>query len=425
MRVQIKPHQRITGHIHIPSSKSYSQRAIVLAMVCPGKSTLVNIGKSADEQAVLAIAKEISKTVSEEGNNTHITGIKAIDIPSKTYSMGESGLATRMLTPILANANSTIHITGKGSLVTRPMTIFHTLFDTLQTTFESQNGTLPFVINGPILPSTLSIDGGLSSQFITGFLYGLVVNEKLTNQELKINNLKSRPYFDLSLAVLEKFGISLTLKPDDSIQFNGPYTLKPNTIQIEGDWSSASFFIVAAAIGGEIRISNLNNTSKQADIAVLDAVQRFGAKVRWEENDLIVTQDKNYAFEFDATDCPDLFPPLAALAVFGDKPSRIKGISRLTHKESNRALTIQTEFEKLGIQVENNEDDDVMLVYPKKTPNGGTIDSNNDHRIAMAGAILALKASDPVTINNAEAVSKSFVEFYDTLNGLGVQLVSF
>jgi len=422
MKVTIHPiKEPLYGTIHIPSSKSHAQRAMALAMITQGQSCIKNIGQSEDEQAVLKIVREVTDGIEVNGNDTYINGIKPAEIPGKNYSIGESGLATRMLTPILANSSNALTLNGTGSILKRPMHFFDALFPQLNVNIVSTEGKLPFKIQGPLTPKNITVDGSMSSQFITGVLYGYVASPLLRNEVLQIQSLSSKPYFELSLDVLRSFGVDLNFE-NNQIQFNGPYELKPATIQIEGDWSSASFLLIAGALYGNISVSNLQQNSKQADKAILSALTRFGAQLDWKEDTLTVTKKTNHTFHFDATDCPDLFPPLAVLAAFGNGKSTIKGISRLAHKESNRALTIQQEFNKLGIAIELDYEDDLMTVTPVSTCSGGIIDSHNDHRIAMAGAILGLNASSPITIINADAVKKSFVEFWGCLEILGVKV---
>ena len=422
MKVIVHPiKEPLYGTIRIPSSKSHAQRALALSMIAQGQSCLKNIGQSEDEQAVLKVVQEVTNGITIKGNNTYINGVNANEILGKTYSIGESGLATRMLTPILANSSNALVLRGQGSILTRPMHFFNAVLPHLHVDFNCNEGKLPFHIQGPLVPKDTVVDGSLSSQFVTGVLYGFIASPLLRNEVLHIENLASRPYFELSIDVLRSFGVNLNFE-HNQIQFNGPYTLKPATIQIEGDWSSASFLLIAGALSGKISISNLQQHSKQADKAILTVLADFGAQLDWEDDTLTVTQKTKHAFHFDATNCPDLFPPLAVLAAFGNGKSTIKGISRLTHKESNRALTIQQEFQKVGITITLDYDSDLMTINPISTYSGGIIDSHNDHRIAMAGAILALNASEPITIMQAEAVKKSFVEFWECLEKLEVTI---
>jgi 3-phosphoshikimate 1-carboxyvinyltransferase len=199
---------------------------------------------------------------------------------------------------------------------------------------------------------------------------------------------------------------------ENTIQFAGPYELTKTEIAIEGDWSSASFFLVAAAILGDITIHGLNLDSKQADIKILEALTEFGADIQLEKGVRVVKKNSN-AFTFDATNCPDLFPPLAVLASFAKGESQIIGVSRLIYKESNRAQTIQSELSKLGAQISIAED--VMYIQGIEKAIATEVNSHGDHRIAMACAIMALRAEGSTTIKNSEAVNKSFPDFFEYL----------
>jgi 3-phosphoshikimate 1-carboxyvinyltransferase len=269
----------LAATIRIPSSKSHTQRVLAIAMVTEGVTCINGVGQSADEQAVLQIVKQVAKKCEVHGTNVRIEGIAAVQIPGKKYSIGESGLATRMLIPMLANSAQKIAVIGEGSILKRPLFFFDEVLPKLAVSIQSTEGFLPMVIQGPLTPKSISVDGSLSSQYITGLVYGLVASSVLTNEQLRINKLTSKPYLELSLAVLNQFGVHLKLDENDIIQFNGPYSLQPTTIEIEGDWSSASFFLVAGALYGNMRITNLDIQSTQADKDILHALAATGAKI--------------------------------------------------------------------------------------------------------------------------------------------------
>ena len=189
---------------------------------------------------------------------------------------------------------------------------------------------------------------------------------------------------------------------------------------VEGDWSGGAFLLVAGAVAGNIKVAGLDIASTQADKKILEALENCGANISITEKEISVSPSGNGggAFEFDATDCPDLFPPLAALAANCKGTTKITGVHRLTHKESNRALTIQEELGKMNIKVELN--DNVMLIEGTKNIKAATVHSHHDHRIAMMCAVLALKANGETTIEDAEAVNKSYPDFYKHLQQLGV-----
>ena len=412
MKVKIQPIEKVFGELIIPPSKSHSQRVLACSLLSRNTTTISNLGASNDELAALEIVKSSSKKVVEKEGVIRISGSEKFNISSQKIDFHESGLSSRMFTPVLATSSQQLELNGSGSLVTRPMGIFGELLPDLKVKFDSNNSKLPFQIQGPLEPTNIEIDGSLSSQFITGFIYGFTGSNSLTNQTMTLINPKSVPYIELSLDVLKEFGIDLKIE-NNEIKFNGPYTFQDAEIEIEGDWSSASFFLVAAALRGRLIFKNMNPNSCQADLKMLEAIKDFGAEVGWCNGDLKIAKKKFGSFEFDATDCPDLFPPLAVLASFGTGESKIKGVKRLFAKESDRAATIQSELGKLGANI--HVEDDLMFINPTGSLKSVEVDSCNDHRIAMAAAVYALMLDDEIEISNAEAVDKSFPSFYDLL----------
>jgi 3-phosphoshikimate 1-carboxyvinyltransferase len=188
---------------------------------------------------------------------------------------------------------------------------------------------------------------------------------------------------------------------------------------VEGDWSGASFLLIAGTVAGNITIEGLDMQSAQADKAVIEALQKAGAAIIFNENKISIQGQNLKAFDFDATDCPDLFPPLVALAAYCEGTSIIMGVSRLTHKESNRALSLKNEFGKMGVNISLHGD--VMKVEGSK-PVGAIVHSHHDHRIAMACAVAALRADGQTIIHEAEAINKSYPDFYDHLKRLNALL---
>ena len=334
---------------------------------------------------------------------------------------GESGLGIRMFTPIAALSSQSILINGKGSLVKRPMHFFDEIFPALGVQIKSQNGFLPIQIQGPLkAPGIITVDGSLSSQFLTGLLMAYAASGA-EGSIIKVLDLKSKPYIDLTLAVLNAFGWKV--QHDNYEQFSFlPHEPLKEVIEytVEGDWSGAAFLLVAGAIAGPIKVKGLQMESTQADKAVMQALQNANVAIAIETDGIQIGSENSgalRAFEFDATDCPDLFPPLVALAAACMGVSEIKGVSRLAHTESDRGLTLQTEFAKLGIKIEL--EGDIMKIHGGSEINATTVFSQHDHRIAMACGVAALKANGPVVITEAEAINKSYTDFFDHLIQLG------
>jgi 3-phosphoshikimate 1-carboxyvinyltransferase len=398
------------------------QRALAAALIKRGTSFIHNPGKSDDDKAAISVIMDLGAEVNIEKDIITIKSNGVNPVVDK-LNCGESGLAIRMFTPIAALSKQEIIITGEGSLLNRPMNFFDSFFPQLNINVSSNNGKLPIKIKGPLQPTTIEVDGSLSSQFITGLImaYSAAGAE---NVSINVNDLKSKAYIDLTLDVLRKFDLNV---PDNKRykQFifsgKGPQLSSLTTHYIvERDWSSAAFFLVAGAIAGPIAITGLDLSSMQADKAVIEALMQANAGIAVEAKGIKIHPGMMDAFEFDAADCPDLFPPLVALAAYCKGTTTIKGVSRLVHKESNRAISLQQEFGKMGVQIRIN-DDEMKIVGAEKIT-GAKVHSHHDHRIAMACSIAALKANDETKIEAAQAISKSYPGFFNDLKSLGANV---
>jgi 3-phosphoshikimate 1-carboxyvinyltransferase len=326
-----------------------------------------------------------------------------------------------MFTPLAALSDKAIRITGSGSLRNRPLDFFDEVLPQLHVTVDSHDGKLPLHIKGPLLPADITVDGSLSSQFLTGLLmaYSAASAGGVT---IRVHDLKSKPYIDLTLQVMADFGLAVPQNHNYETFFFPPgmqHKTGRIVYHVEGDWSSAALMMVAGAVAGNITVRGIDAFTTQADKAILQALGDTGCRLSIEAGQVTVAAVPQLkAFHFNATDCPDLFPPLVALAACCYGTSVIEGIHRLAHKESNRALTLQQEFGKLGIDIRFQ--DDLMLVKGAPAIGNATVSSHGDHRVAMACAIAALRAGAPVTITGAEAVNKSYPSFFNDLQLLGV-----
>ncbi len=431
MIVTIKP-AVILGNIMAPASKSCMQRACALALLADGETTLLNPGKSNDDLAALDIIKKLGAEILQKEDGTlQIKSSKASRFIGMggALNCGESGLGIRMFTPIAALSSSATAITGTGSLLKRPMHFFDAVFPQLGILIESNDGHLPIKIKGPLQPADITIDGSLSSQFLTGLLiaFAKAATKPVT---ITVNNLQSKPYIDLTLQMLRQFGYdvenknyeSFCIKPSTG-SLGQTTNHKPQTYIVEGDWSGAAFLLVAGAVAGAITVTGLDVFSTQADKAILKALMDCGTNISIEEKQIVINAtlgDHGKAFHFNATDCPDLFPPLVALAAYCKGTTVIEGVSRLQHKESNRALTLQQEFAKMGVEIVLQ--DDLMMIKGGEGVKGAKVFSHHDHRIAMACAVAALQADGETVIEDAEAVNKSYPQFYEDLKLLNADV---
>ena len=419
MLVKVSP-SALNGTINAPASKSMMQRACALALLNNGVTILRNPGYSNDDKTAIEIIKNIGAKVLENENSISIISNGKIN-PVQIINCGESGLSLRMFAPIIALSDSEITLIGEGTLLNRPLQLLNNIFSSLNVFAASNNGFLPLQIKGPMIPADIAVDGSKSSQYLTGLLFAFasIAEKSIT---ISVDNLVSKPYIDLSLEMLRLFGYSVS--HDNYKQFFiNPVKVKHNdyTIDIEGDWSSAAFLLVAGAIAGDVTVTGLKSNSSQADKAIVEVLESCGANINFENNAVSVNnQNSLSSFIFDATDCPDLFPALVVLAINCKGISIINGVHRLADKESNRAHAIVSEFSKIGadIVIEN----DCMKIKGNVKLNTATIWSHNDHRIAMAASVAALNIEGGILINNAEAVNKSFPEFYNSLKILGASL---
>lgn len=414
----------VRGTITAPASKSAMQRACAAALLKGGETVIRNYGRSNDDKAALQIISELGATVNYTSDDTlQISAVPLAELKAGKGNIhcGESGLSVRMFTPVAALLDQEITISGAGSLLERPMDFWHTVLPQLGVQLESNEGRLPLTVKGPLKSRDIHINGKQSSQFLTGLLFAYSA-AGASDISIQVDGLNSRPYVDLTLKVLEDFGLPVPVNKDyESFYFperpEAANAADARTIRytVESDWSSAAFLLVAGAIAGSVTVKGLDVFSTQADKKILEALQDCGCYLSIQMEQVEVRKNKCTPFHFDATHCPDLFPPLVALAACCSGTSVIEGVHRLEHKESNRALTLQEEFQKMGVAIMIQ--DDKMLIKGGVV-HGATVHSRNDHRIAMACAIAGLSATAPVTIEAADAVAKSYPGFFDDLKQL-------
>lgn len=434
MKVTIHPSQ-LKGIIQAPASKSSMQRACAAALLIKGETIIRNPGHSNDDKAAIGIIKALGADVviNNEELIINSSGIKPI---VDEINCGESGLSIRMFTPVVGLSDKEITINGSGSLTSRPMNFFDEILPRLGVKIKSNEGKLPMTIKGPLQPKNIEIDGSLSSQFLTGLLMAYAASPNHSEGgalgadssvvSIKVRNLKSKPYIDLTLDVMKQFGLSVPENKDyKEFIFHNDSSLKHLSggrvaYTVEGDWSGAAFLLVAGAIAGPITVRGLDLSSTQADKAIIDALMAANAGIAMDAKGIQLHPVEMNPFYFDATDCPDLFPPLVVLAAYCKGRTTIKGVSRLTHKESNRAITLQDEFDKMGVTMDLAGDD--MIIHGGGVVKGADVHSHHDHRIAMACAIAGLKADSEMVIEEAQAVKKSYPDFWNDLEKLGANV---
>ena len=399
------------------------QRACAAALLTPGTTIIDNFGNSNDEKAAINIITTLGATVNIISNKMAVTSNDHIfkspfDKKNVIVNCGESGLSMRMFAPIAALFNYDITFTGEGSILKRPMNFFDEIFPKLGVEINSNQGKLPVTLRGPLHPKNITVDGSLSSQFLTGLLFAFA-KSCTAPVSIRVKDLSSKPYMDLTISVLNSFGFKVDNVNYETFTLHPREPLPAHSIKytVEGDWSNAAFPLVAGAISGEITLEGADLNSKQGDKNIMEALYDCGATVNVHQQQITVKKNKLEAFNFDATHSPDLFPPLVALAAYCKGTTTIKGVNRLLFKESNRAITLRDEFKKMNVAVELNGD--IMTIKGGAEVKGAKVSSHNDHRIAMACAVAALGAKGNTTIHDAEAVNKSYPDFYKDLKKLG------
>ena len=406
----------IKGTVAAPPSKSMMGRAVAAALLADGASRIANGSFCDDGLTALAIIGALGARIhkDEKGILTiHGTGKHALNPGGATLDCGESGLCMRMFTPIAALQDKEVMLLASGSLRVRPMGMVEEL-EALGISCKTDRGHAPITVKGPMKGGHVKVDASVSSQLLTGLLMALPLCEK--NSLISVSELKSAPYVLMTVELLKYFGVSV--HHDERLEkflVSGNQTYVPSTYTVEGDWSGASFLLVAGATMGSVTVTGLNPGSAQADRAILDVLERVGASIERAGDSVSVGRKELKPFQYDATGCPDLFPPLVALASSCEGKSIIYGLERLAHKESDRARALVSEFAKLGIVI--NITGNRMEVHGGSVREA-VVDAHNDHRIAMACAVAGLRAKGNISINGEACVSKSYPGFFADLEAI-------
>ena len=404
------PLGRVKGTLTPPCSKSYAQRALAAALLTEEPVVLRNLEFCDDTRSAMRCIETLGATI-EQADPTTLSIKGGLHPRGNRLDVGESGLSTRLFTPVAALCPTPVTIVGRGTLLSRPMTMMLDPLRQLGVTVHDNGGFLPIEVCGPMRGGEVEVDGSVSSQFITGLL--LALPRAGHDTTLHVRNAVSTPYLDMTLDTAQRFGIEICQRDYEEFYIPGNQRYGTTYFSIEGDWSAAAMLLVAGATAGEITVRNVSMLSKQADTAICTALVRAGAAVINETDSVTAVHRPLHAFEFDATNCPDLFPALAALAAAAEGVSVIRGTSRLEYKECNRAEAICEEYGKLGIEVDLSEED-VMKIRGGAI-HGARTRSHGDHRMAMSLAVAALRSDGAVTIEGAESVAKSYPRFFEDL----------
>ena len=418
MEIKIIP-TKLKGEISIPPSKSYSHRAVIAAALADGESRIGNLNFSVDIQTTTDIMRNFGAVIEQGEDYLKIEGNKGkVTIEDNYIQCNESGSTIRFIIPVaLSQNNGQLTIDGKGKLVERPLDTYYKIFDKQGISYKTTNGKLPLYIEGELKPDTFEVEGNISSQFITGLLYTL----PLLNGDSKIEitgPLESKGYVDLTLKILEMAGVMVKNNNYKNFEVKGNQTFKGFDYTVEGDYSQVAFWIVAGILSEEINCKNVYKDSLQGDKAIVEIVRKMGAKLEINDKNIKVFPTKTKGTVIDVSQCPDIAPVLTVLAALSDGETRIINAERLRIKESDRITSMRTELNKLGADIK--EDGDSLIIQGVKEFEGGvTVDSWNDHRVAMALAIASVKCKNPIIITGASAVRKSYPDFWNDFVAMG------
>ena len=455
--------------LQMPASKSFAQRAIIAAALAQGTSHLSGYSPCGDNEAALAAARKLGARVKTVGSTLEITGIGAFEkcLSISDIHVGESGFLTRLLIPVLSViADAPVRVTGEKTLLRRPLAGAHDIMASFgvrlvpedasvissevekskaRTAARKTDCFIPLTVKGPLVPGRADVSGREGSQLISGLLAALPLAG--SRSTVYVHDPRSIPYMFITVDVLKKFGIEIgsemegdedflqtqdwTLCTGVTFKIRGGQRYRAADFRIEGDWSGAANFLVAGAIFGDVEVEGLDTQSLQADISIMDILMDAGASMSQLEGDtpttgsIHVTRAPLCAFETDLNNCPDLFPIVAVLAAFCPGTSRIRGVERLRHKETDRAAAIVDMLTQMGVPVRVDEDEMTVegMGLPQRvlTANllkGGSYTSHGDHRMVMALKVASLGADGPVEIDDTACVAKSFPEFLDMFDRL-------
>lgn len=409
MDIKIIP-SPLSGQVNIPPSKSAAHRALICAALSEGTSRVEPFCTSKDIRATAACLRALGMRVDEDEKGYTVGRSKTAE--NGILDFNESGSTARFLLPVAAALGADATAVGQGRLPERPMEVLTSLLR--QHGVEVSSDSLPIALKGKMTPGRFALPGNISSQYISGLMLAAPLMDGDT-EIIPTTALESVGYIDMTVDAIKRQGVTVE-ETEKGWKISAGQKYQPADIKIEGDWSQVAFFMAAAAIGGDIRIHGLDFASKQGDMAALDVFAAFGADITIEDGVLHVKKGALRGIEVNAADIPDMVPAIAATAAFATGKTVIHSAGRLRIKESDRIKTTLAALASMGVKTEEREDG--MVIYGG-APRGGVIDGANDHRIVMAFSVAAAYASGESTVTGAEAINKSYPEFFEDFNSIG------
>ncbi|MBQ0065711.1 MAG: 3-phosphoshikimate 1-carboxyvinyltransferase [Firmicutes bacterium] len=416
MKVKITP-SKVGGSISIPSSKSMAHRAIICASLAKGISKVSNITYSKDIDATISCMESLGAKIQKFDTYCIVEGTNLEGTENITCNCNESGSTLRFLIPIASLTNQKVTFLGQGRLLSRPMSVYQNIFDEQNLTFNQSSENIQ--IEGSLRAQEYKIPGDISSQFITGLLFTLPLLKK--DSTIVISEpFESKSYVNLTIQMLEKFGIQIEETSSHSYFIKGNQEYKVQDVTVEGDYSQMAFFGVLASLQESLTCTNMDPHSKQGDMAILDQIKKAGAILNINQDSIEVQHHSLTGQTIDLSNCPDLGPILCVLAAYSKGCTHIINAGRLRIKESDRIEAMETELKKWGVEISSTEDS-ITIVGKESYENDSMVEifGHNDHRIVMAMCVFGLCAKSECIIDDAQAITKSYPTFFKDIQSIG------
>jgi len=410
---------KLWGQVRVPPSKSVCHRALICASLSSGVSNITNVDFSEDIEATCEALKSLGVIIEKGSNSLAIKGNPNLYVKKPNVHCFQSGSTLRFLIPLAATLGEEITFTGDGKLVERPLNVYYDIFESQKIYYKTEGGKLPLTINGKLKSGDYKVRGDVSSQFVTGLLFALPLLAGDSKIEIT-TELESKSYVDITIDMLEKFGVCVGGSSYREFIIKGNQTYKEVDCNIEGDFSQVAFWLVMGALGKGITCMGLDTDSLQGDRIIVHILKDMGVEIEEKENCIEVKPSKTTGVVIDVSQCPDLVPVLAALASVSHGTTEIINAARLRIKESDRLKAITSELNKIGAEV--IEEEDCLIIHGKEKLKGGNVNSWKDHRIAMALAAVSSKCTEPLVIEGAECVKKSYPGFWEDFRSLGGEI---
>lgn len=421
MDVTITPSRVLVGEIKAPPSKARTHRALFAGLLSRGVTKIENPLSCDDTEATANAISSLGASVEREANAWVVQSNGRLGTAADAIHCGESGVTLRFTIPIASLTGVVMRLTGRASLMRRPIEPLAEAMNQLGAKVVADRGGVR-VEGGPPKGGNARIRGDISSQFISGLLLAGPMMEEGLRLEL-ISPLESRSYVSLTIDTMKRHGIEVKSNYEMSLfDVSSGQRYRPATHRIPGDYSSAAFAMSAAAItDSKLLVRDLQKADSEPDSVVVEILSQMGVQASFLREGVLVEGGRPKAIKVDLRDCPDLGPVMAVLGCYAEGETRITGAGRLRYKESDRLAAVTSELRALGAEIVVT--DDGLIASGPCSLRAGVVHSHGDHRIAMALSVAAIGAKDQVVIKDAECVSKSYPNFFNDLRSLGVEVV--